>query len=169
MTHALIVWPEYAELIQVGYKCYEVRSYRPPSSLIGKRIAIYASKKPPKKENIDRINRQIRSLQAGNDAMFYRGPGHVTGSVKGAIVATAKLERCYECTTAQAFEYTKKNHFAPTELFKTPCYWWYLKEVIPCDPVCIDAPRGAVKWFILTEADNALKDKIEKDKLRIKS
>ncbi len=45
---ALTVWQPWASLIAIGAKPYEFRGWRPPTSLIGQRIAIHAGARPMK-------------------------------------------------------------------------------------------------------------------------
>jgi hypothetical protein len=46
VTHAITVWQPWASLIAIGAKPYEFRSWRPPSSIVGQRIAIHAGARP---------------------------------------------------------------------------------------------------------------------------
>lgn len=57
---ALTVWQPWASLIAVLAKPYEFRDWRPPPSIIGKRIAIHASARKVRPEEVlDLINRLL--------------------------------------------------------------------------------------------------------------
>jgi hypothetical protein len=55
---AITIWQPWASLIVAGAKPYEFRSWHPPKSLIGQRIAIHAGARPMKRrEVIDILSR----------------------------------------------------------------------------------------------------------------
>lgn len=129
MLPCLIVWSEYADSIRKKYKCFEIRNYRAPKKYIGKKIGIYASKRAPKQEDIDRINSILENLRAGPEAAFYQGPD-VSGDIRGALVATAALVSCHKVSAYQVFDYCKKYHFAPDSFFESgPCFFWQLGNI----------------------------------------
>lgn len=49
---AITLWQPWASLILIGAKPYEFRSWKPPQSIIGQRIAIHAGARKPKIEEI---------------------------------------------------------------------------------------------------------------------
>lgn len=55
---ALTIWQPWATLIMIGAKPYEFRSWKPPRSLVGQRLAIHAGARPV------RVN-EIRALIMG--------------------------------------------------------------------------------------------------------
>jgi hypothetical protein len=147
MQPCLIVWPEYADAIRKKYKFFEVRNYPAPEKYIGQKIGIYASKRTPKQENIDRINSILENLRAGPEASFYQGPD-VSGDVRGALVATATLVNCIKIDTYQVFAYCEKYHFAPASFFESgPCFFWQLENIRPLQiPIKFNL-KGPVTWF----------------------
>jgi hypothetical protein len=131
----LAVRPEYAELLTC-YKDIEVRHYSAPKKYIGQRIAIYASKRNPDKFNLERINSYLDSC-----------PNFISGKIKGAIVATAILERCSKVRDILQYRALSDSHFAPDEYFipgKT--YFWVLNSIITLDDPLPFEFHGPVVW-----------------------
>lgn len=56
---ALTVWQPWATLIANKYKPFEFRSWRPPASIIGKRIAIHAGARPVKLAEIMHLRDEL--------------------------------------------------------------------------------------------------------------
>ena len=52
IVKCITVWQPWASLIAIGAKPYEFRTWRAPKSLIGKRIAIQAGARKPRKSEI---------------------------------------------------------------------------------------------------------------------
>jgi hypothetical protein len=77
---AISLWQPWASFIAIGVKPYETRSWRPPSSLIGDRIAIHAAKRCPTDEDREWARRH------GIDELPL-----------GSIVCTALLVGAYQC------------------------------------------------------------------------
>lgn len=83
----LTLWQPWASLIAVGAKTIETRSWRPPASLIGERVAIHAGMRlvgyrdlPP--DVTDSIRKDL-------------GEYWETALPRGAVVATARLLGAY--------------------------------------------------------------------------
>lgn len=49
---ALTIWQPWASLIMIGAKPYEFRSWKPPRSLIGERLAIHSGARPVKASEV---------------------------------------------------------------------------------------------------------------------
>lgn len=49
---ALTIWQPWASLIMIGAKPYEFRSWKPPASLVGQRLAIHAGARAVKRSEI---------------------------------------------------------------------------------------------------------------------
>jgi hypothetical protein len=61
----ITVWQPWASLIAIGAKPYEFRSWRPPASLIGQRIAIHAGARAIKKDEVHVLITQLRYPELG--------------------------------------------------------------------------------------------------------
>jgi len=96
---AITLWQPYAGLIACGHKTVETRSWAPPPSLIGERIAIHAAKRKPKRdewlavfeccEHLRPIDKHPIAAQCDP----ITGRGWQDNIVLGAVVATARLAR----------------------------------------------------------------------------
>lgn len=78
---ALTVWQPWATLIMIGAKPYEFRSWRPPSWLVGQRLAIHAGARPIKAS-------EVRAL-----VMALKGSDSMTNPCLHKDVALPMLER----------------------------------------------------------------------------
>jgi len=137
----LAVRPEYAELLTL-YKDREVRHYPAPKKYIGRRIAIYASKTEPEKSNLDRINKII-DFNFLNQLRYK----NITGKTKGAIVATAYLERSSLIGSFLQYQILEDCHFAPMDYFiqgKT-YFWRFSGKMVLDDPLPFEF-HGPVVW-----------------------
>lgn len=95
---ALTLWQPWASLIDRGVKTIETRSWAAPRSLIGKRIAIHAAKRPPDVEGAQRITRigdwWIEDTGFGTFTM-HRDDSDVEYPLPlGAVLSTAELVDC---------------------------------------------------------------------------
>lgn len=86
----LPIWQPWASLVAVGAKRVETRHWAAPASVVGQRIAIYATKK---KTELPLMNTSPFAERLVGE--FARLDGHLP---LGAIVATAVLDRCSEMT-----------------------------------------------------------------------
>jgi hypothetical protein len=58
---ALTIWQPWATLIMIGAKPYEFRSWEPPKSLIGERLAIHAGARPVKAAEVRALIMALRT------------------------------------------------------------------------------------------------------------
>ncbi len=82
---AITLWQPWASLIALGLKPYETRDRRPPHRLIGQRVAIHASLRRPKFDDVTPEIHQAMTAKTGNALWFELLP-------YGAVVCTATLE-----------------------------------------------------------------------------
>lgn len=85
---ALSLWQPYASLIAAGVKPFETRDWAPPWHTIGKRIAIHAAKRRPKRDELTILE------SIGLDRVL--GSGGPADLPYGAIVCTAVLRGAYQ-------------------------------------------------------------------------
>lgn len=57
---ALTIWQPWATLIMIGAKPYEFRSWKPPRSLIGERLAIHAGARPVRASEVRALVMALR-------------------------------------------------------------------------------------------------------------
>jgi hypothetical protein len=154
---AISLWQPWASLIAIGAKPYETRSWAPPKSLIGQRIAIHAAKKPWV-EVCDTLDE--RTFAAMRATLIRSPAGLRLGCLPlGAIVCTAVLSGAYQVIQAPADSVIREPHrqwrnelgstFRPAEdLFGdySPGRWvWALQDVVRLD---VPIPcRGRQGWF----------------------
>jgi hypothetical protein len=85
---ALTLWQPWASLVAFGVKPYETRSRRPPSRLLGLRVAIHAAARTPQfgeiTPEIDAAMRNATDNPLWFDLLPY-----------GAVIATATLAEVY--------------------------------------------------------------------------
>jgi hypothetical protein len=93
---AITVWQPWASLIACGAKTFETRSWAPPLSVIGRRIAIHAAKADTLKI-FEALPRDI--VLAIGDALEDAGlDGADWGTLpRGAVVCTAQLSAAHLC------------------------------------------------------------------------
>jgi hypothetical protein len=86
----------HASLVAIGAKPIETRSWKPPGSLIGDRIAIHAAKKPPTEDQ--EVGDFVVHKMAGGSWAMRRGPLLMRPIwyplPLGAILCTARLVDC---------------------------------------------------------------------------
>lgn len=100
---ALTIWQPWASLIMMGAKPFEFRGWKPPSSLIGQRIAIHAGARPVKVF-------EVRALLAS-----MRGDSRDTNPCLHAEIAIPILER-----VDAAFEKSPDTLFGTREQLTLP-------------------------------------------------
>ena len=83
---AVSLWQPYASLIAAGVKPWETRDFAPPQRLLGKRIAIHAAKRVPRRGELGEDVEAAISAALGRDDWFGRD-----GLPLGAVVCTAVL------------------------------------------------------------------------------
>ncbi|MRX32784.1 ASCH domain-containing protein [Aminobacter sp. MDW-2] len=78
---ALTIWQPWASLIMIGAKPYEFRSWKPPLSLIGQRLAIHAGARPVRAS-------EVRAL-----VMALKGNPNMANPCLKADIALPMLDR----------------------------------------------------------------------------
>jgi len=118
---AIPLWQPYASLIALGAKTIETRHWPAPASLVGERIAIYATKR-------------TTELRACARAPFTNFVNPLELPL-GAIVATAILRKSIEMTDDSIHELAERD---PVEIafgHYAPGRWaWHLSDVEALDP-----------------------------------
>ena len=154
---ALTIWPEWAALIAHGIKPVENRSWRPPASLVGERIAIHAGARIGGREGWPAFERAIFAVEdtasdAGIDAvMSFDGPQMVNPAIAlevkilpivlGAVVATAILGEPY------------RPRGGPWESTDPDGWCWPLTDVARLrTPVPCPGKQGLWEWTPTVEA-----------------
>jgi hypothetical protein len=84
---AMSLYQPYASLIAAGAKRYETRDFAPPQRLLGKRIAIHAAKRVPRRGELGEDVEAAIGGALGRDDWFGRD-----GLPLGAVVCTAVLD-----------------------------------------------------------------------------
>ena len=82
---AISLWEPYASLIAAGVKPYETRDYPPPLRYIGRRIALHAAKRKPRRRDFDQETVAAISEALGG-AEWLNCPSKL-----GMVVCTAKI------------------------------------------------------------------------------
>jgi hypothetical protein len=97
---AITVWEPWASLIAAGHKPYEFRPWHPPASMIHKRIAIHAAKRPIDRAEVEAIARDPKhyNVKPEGVAMLQRFLADEDAIPYSAIVCTAGLGRPIKCT-----------------------------------------------------------------------
>jgi hypothetical protein len=159
---ALPLWQPWAQLVAIGEKRIETRGWRAPASLIGQRIAIHATKGTG--PGGERAYRELLNMEPFRSALaehgldseahrgLYRDPeaGEPAPLVlpdvlpRGAVIATAVLDRCTEMT-AEAISMLERNQ--PREhafgLYEVGRFAWVLRDVEQlAEPVPFTGSQG---------------------------
>jgi activating signal cointegrator 1 len=116
----------WASLVADGDKEIETRSWRPPQSAVGKRIAIHAAK----------------SIDVGACREF----GYDHDSIeRGAVIATARLESWFQFSPENTRDISPKEHKARD--FSEGRYGWRLTDVerLP-NPIPAKGSLGLREW-----------------------
>ena len=152
---AISLWQPWASLVEIGVKPEETRSWPAPQSLIGKRIAIHAAKKPIEQATADLpdlvMEAMIRALVgAGRDPM---------NLPLGKVVCTAVLTGCGQVfrrgdgyVTDDGGRRTEMNHFGD---FGEGRWLWYLDKIERVEPFAVTGRQGV---FRLPSAPLAARD-----------
>ena len=131
---ALTLHQPWASLIAHGVKTIETRSWAPPQSLVGQRIAIHAGKNVVGPQLLNRNTRQAIARLFGEEWK--------KDIPKGAVVATALLkdarqvgvQRYVGRVLASSPSYTGWIEPDPYGDFSTGRWLWFLMDVEPCNP-----------------------------------
>lgn len=147
---ALPLWQPWATLIALGAKQVETRPWPPPESLLGERIAIYATKGGlPKGKTQDLCDSEpffeaLRPVGLATDSIV------IDNLPRQALVATAVIER-YGSTDPRHVERLLELNPAEHAFGDySPHRWaWVMKEVQPLDPPipCFHEFNGPVRFF----------------------
>jgi hypothetical protein len=129
------IWQPFASLVACGAKEIETRHWSAPPSLVGERIAIYAT-------------RRKSELGLCRFEPFSDFIPDLSALPLGAIVATAVLRKSVEMTEASIREIAARNpaeiefgHYAPGR------FAWHLSDVEAIEPVPFVWPhRGPAKY-----------------------
>ena len=113
---ALTLWQPFATLIADGVKVRETRSWQPPQSLIGRRIAIHAGQ---------RMADQWALEQETVDAIVERYGWDWRKLPRGAVVATAIVV---------AYAQTMGKELDPHGDYRAGRFYWALGDVRRIDP-----------------------------------
>jgi hypothetical protein len=132
----LSVWQPWASLIAVGAKRYETRSWRPPVSLIGKRLAICSS------QTVEGL------LVSAQDHVFWslclRRLGHHQLPM-GMVVAVVTVAGCISTTAPAARRISARERLVGD--WSEGRWTWKLDEVQPlAQPVPV---LGSQRFFYL--------------------
>lgn len=138
---ALPLWQPWATLVAIGAKCVETRHWPAPKRLISERIAIYATKgglsKTDEREVLGEIyfHSALRGLVPGDRDGVITSVQQIADELpRGAIVATAIIDRCTRITldTANALEDRNPSEFAFGN-YEPGRYAWVLRDVEKLD------------------------------------
>jgi hypothetical protein len=97
---AISLWQPYASLIAVGVKSHETRSWAPPASAIGQRIAIHAAKRRPHAIELSHLRMATERYVIDGGAAKALDIVEAAWDDKlplGAIVCTGILSAAYQC------------------------------------------------------------------------
>jgi hypothetical protein len=97
---AISLWQPYAALIACAVKPFETRSWAPPASLIGQRIAIHASKRRPPAIELNHLRRAIEAaapMDVVGRALDLIEAAWNDELPLGAVVCTATLSAAHLC------------------------------------------------------------------------
>lgn len=142
---ALSLWQPWASLVAAEAKRIETRSWPTPTSLLGTRIAIYATKGGLRRREFVDVCHDEPFVQALGDAGYY-GPLELP---RGAIVATAVIERCRPITAEYAAvvreDWPDEYDFGDYSCDHGQRYAWELTDVErPPDPIACSATRQGI-------------------------
>ncbi len=142
---AMTIWQPYAGLIAAGFKRYETRSFRPPASLIGQRIAIHAAARPCKRMEFGRI---VDSL-----CKHTPGVGYMDELPLGVVVATAIIDSVHRAEDIRDIlrDNLRNDELAVGDWYGTPDkpnrFGWLLRDVRAFGkPVPAKGKQGWWNW-----------------------
>lgn len=150
---AITIWQPYASLIMLGNKPFEFRTWKPPASIIGERVAIHAAKRKPTPEEIKDILWDFES----NASRKYRLTGGANRHLHswlaesrneglnlpfGAVLGTAILQAVHEISFPIA-----KHIETPRQEKDAPVYGWELTNLITlATPIEATGAQGFWNW-----------------------
>lgn len=136
---AITIWQPWADLIAIGAKPYEFRSWRPSSVHIGQRIAIHAGARGIKRPEIQDLLHRLKTAPetTGLDPELARplldlaltSPG---AFVRGAVVCTAVLGRPIDQETIAARLGVQLTNDSDRDHFSK--WGWPLSQIVRLSP-----------------------------------
>lgn len=134
------LWQPWASLVAGGFKEYETRSWKPPASVIGKLLAIHASKRWTEDEKYD-TDLFIRRYP--ETAPFLRPDGYQNPPL-GAVVCVCRLIGYYK-SELHYFEVSARERafgdWSPGR------FVWKLEVVkVPMTPIPLSGKQGVFQW-----------------------
>jgi len=133
----LAVRQPWASLIIHADKSFEIRTM---FTHIRELIAIYASRSPPLKRDLDWLK------EYGLDDMFFEDPeGDMESFVKGAILGTVSIIGCRK-TSKNWFDDHVESHMNKPDWFKSGLFTWVLAGPHPITPIEFKFTPGQVVW-----------------------
>lgn len=97
---ALTLWQPWASLIAAGIKTHETRSWAPPASLIGQRIAVHSAVRPTRADEIRAIQADVMlgmTVGIGGRALDVLDLAWSCSLPLGAVICTVKLSAAFKC------------------------------------------------------------------------
>lgn len=134
----LAVRQPWASLIINGYKSIEVRSMN--TELRGK-VAIYASKTPPRKEDIAQMNRLF------DNYYMQPLPDELKNLPRGKILGYARIWASEGNIKRIKWNDLCTVHCAPDSYYSSKTHFWYLNSIEKLEePIDYQMPQGCVVW-----------------------
>lgn len=128
---AVPLWQPWASLVAVGAKRVETRHWPAPGYLVGRRIAIHATK-----------TRDWLHMCDEEPFNEYLG-GQAPRLPLGAVIATVVLDRCREITYEKALELEERNwHEFAFGNYEPGRFAWVLRDVEAIDPIPFRGSQG---------------------------
>ena len=131
----LSLWQPWASLIAIGVKTFETRTWPPPRTVLGQRIAIHAAKRPP----VDDCDDLYDALGCG-PADLPLGALVCTGVVTGGYQTGDTVNdrgRLVVGIARLAPGSRSINSYVPVDAYGdfSMCRWlWRIEDVVPLDP-----------------------------------
>ena len=133
----LAVRQPWASLSMWGGKTFEIRTM---NTNIRETIAIYASRSPPAKCDLDWLE------EYGLDDIFFEDlGGDMDPFIKGAILGTVELVGCRE-VSKHWFDNNIESHMNNPAWYQIGLRAWELKDPSPITPIDFKFKRGQVVW-----------------------
>lgn len=134
----LAVRQPWASLIIHGGKTSEIRTMR---TNIEERIAIYASRTPPARCDLDWLE------EYGLDDMFFEDvPDNMDPFLKGAIIGTVSLFECNKIESKDWFDANVESHMNNPAWWQPRMYSWELADPCAITPISFKFKPGQVVW-----------------------
>lgn len=157
---AISTWQPYASLIAAKIKPFETRSWSPPASLIGQRIAIHAAKKNDRHilnatlDILDHLTpaqeQSMREVADGTPLEFKKWVLEIPMSF-GCIVCTATLDSAHQMgsdgqvisrMTSRPMPHCFRPRVDPFGDYSEGRWVWLLTDVQPVRPFAVKGRQG---------------------------